>query len=302
MSQRKPGGRRAWFWGTMGAFSLALGVIAVARAEAPKVGDKIEIKFGDSWVEATVTWTEGERVRARSAQGLESWFNPGEFRAASKTETKPGEKPAETPAAPEKAAPLKSGDDVQVSFAGTWLPAKVLKIEGQRVQAKLQSGMEKWFDSGQYKLPAGAKPVAGAKAPALPRAGETVEVSFAGTWLEAKVLKLEGQRVQAKLASGMEKWFDAGDYRTLAKIEPKFYGGLAAGSKVQAFDGSRWLPATVKKREAARFFIHYDDWPDVWDTWLNSDKIKPRAEAMGQFATGGLQAGAGGAAGPEGGI
>ncbi|MDB5321247.1 MAG: hypothetical protein JWN40_2878 [Phycisphaerales bacterium] len=298
MSQRKTGGRRAWVWGTLGAFSLSIG-IAGARAEAPKVGDKIEIKFGESWVEATVTWTEGERVRARSTQGLESWFNPGEFRAASKTETKPGEKPAEAPA-PEKPAPLKSGDDVQVSFAGTWLPAKVLKIEGQRVQAKLQSGMEKWFDSGQYKLPAGAKPLPGAKPPALPRAGETVEVSFAGTWLEAKVLKLEGARVQAKLASGMEKWFDAGDYRTLAKIDPKFYGGLAAGSKVQAFDGSRWLPATVKKREAARYFIHYDDWSDAWDTWLNADKIKPRAEAMGQFATGGVQASAGETSVPEG--
>jgi ribosomal 50S subunit-recycling heat shock protein len=303
MSQQKTGGRRFWIWGTLGALSLAVG-IAGARAEAPKVGDKVEIKFGDSWVEATITWIEGDRVRARSAQGLESWFNPGEFRAASKTETKPGDKPpaaGETPAAPEKTAgPLKTGDDVQVSFAGTWLPAKILKVEGQRVQAKLQSGMEKWFNQGEYKPPAGAKPLPGAKPPALPHAGDTVEVSFAGTWLEAKVLKLEGQRVQAKLKSGMEKWFDAGDYRTLAKIEPKFYAGLVAGSKVQAFDGSRWLPATIKRREAARFFIHYDDWSDAWDTWLNPDKIKPRAEAMGQFATGGVAAGAGETAAPEG--
>src|SRR3954468_20025394 len=173
MSQRKTGGRRAWFGGTLSALLLLI-CIATARGEAPKVGDRVEIKFGDSWVEATVTWIEGDRVRARSAQGLESWFNPGEFRAASKTETKPGDKPpaaAETPAAPEKTAgPLKTGDDVQVSFAGTWLPAKILKVEGQRVQAKLQSGMEKWFNQGEYKPPAGAKPLPGAKPPALPRA------------------------------------------------------------------------------------------------------------------------------------
>jgi ribosomal 50S subunit-recycling heat shock protein len=234
---------------------------------------------------------------------LESWFNPGEFRTPSKTETKPGDKPPapEAPAAPEKtASPLKAGDDVQVSFAGTWLPAKILKVEGQRVQAKLQSGMEKWFNQGEYKPPAGAAPLPGAKPPALPRPGETVEVSFAGTWLEAKVLKLEGQKVQAKLASGMETWFAPGDYRTLPKIEPKFYGGLVAGSKVQAYDGHRWLPATIKRREAARFFIHYDDWSDAWDTWLNTDKIRPRPEAMGQFATGGVAAGAGETAAPEG--
>src|SRR6266542_4455627 len=91
MSQRKMGGRRVWVWSVLGVFSLAIG-IAGARAEAPKVGDKVEIKFGDSWVEATVTWIEGERVRARSSSGLESWFNPGEFRAAGKTQTKPGDK------------------------------------------------------------------------------------------------------------------------------------------------------------------------------------------------------------------
>jgi hypothetical protein len=282
----------------VGVFALAVG-LTTALAEAPKVGDKVEIKFGDSWVEATVTWIEGERVRARSATGLESWFNPGEFRAAGKTETKPSDKPAaEAPA--DKSGVLKLGDKVEVSFAGAWLPAKMLKIEGQRIQAKLASGMEKWFAPGEYRLPGGAQPVlGGAKAavapPALPRAGETVEVSFAGTWLAAKVLKLDGTHVQAKLASGMEKWFEQGEYRVLPKIDPKFYAGLTPGSRVQANDGHSWLPATVKKREAARFFIHYDESSDAWDTWMTPEKIKPRAEAMGQWVIGG-----GGAAGAGG--
>jgi WD40 repeat protein len=231
----------AWVWGTVGVFVLAFG-LSTALAEAPKVGDKVEIKFGDSWVEATVTWIEGDRVRARSSTGLESWFKPGEFRAAGKTEAKPGDKP------------------------GTEAPADK----------------------------PGVKPAVAP--PALPRVGEMVEVSFAGTWLGAKVLKLDGTHVQAKLASGMEKWFEQGQYRVIPKLDPKFYAGLTPGSRVQAHDGHNWLSATVKKREAARFFIHYDDWSDAWDTWLTPEKIRPRPEAAaGQVATaGGAAPGAGG--------
>jgi hypothetical protein len=40
-------------------------------------------------------------------------------------------------------ADLEPGDKVEVKFAGTWLPATVLKREGVRTQVKLESGMER---------------------------------------------------------------------------------------------------------------------------------------------------------------
>ena len=128
---------------------------------------------------------------------------------------------------------------------------------------------------------------------AAPQPGDSVQVSFAGTWLEAKVLKVEGPRVQAKLASGMEKWFDAGQYRLVPKVDPKFYTGLAVGSKVLARDGNRWRAATVKQREPDRFFIHYDGTNDVRDQWLAADNVRPRAEDVAAF-TAPVAGGAGG--------
>ena len=277
--------------------------LSVALADTPKVGDKVEIKFGDTWLEATVTWVDGNRVRARSSTGLESWFNPGDYRQPGKPAATPDPKPDTTPANPpaaekpadKPAAPgaLQTGEQIKVSFAGTWLPAKVLKIEGTRVQAKLESGMEKWFDADQYRREAGAA-APGAKTVAPPRAGDTVEVSFAGTWLEAKVLKLEGGRVQAKLQSGMEKWFEPGDYRPIPKGDARFYAGLIPGSEVQAFDGNRWQPAVVKKREATRFFVHFDNSPDSRDTWVKSDRLRPRGGTV-TFANQGGNAGTPGA-------
>jgi ribosomal 50S subunit-recycling heat shock protein len=278
--------QRKVVWSGAWVAVLLLG-LSVALADAPKVGDKIEIKFGDSWLEATVTWVDGNRVRARSASGLESWFNAGDYRQAGKTDkpastpdTTPATPPADKPATGKPAAPepLRAGEDVKVSFAGAWLPAKVLKIEGTRVQAKLASGMEKWFDAGQYRREGGAAAPA-AKPAAPPRAGETIEVAFAGTWLEARVLKLEGPRVQAKLQSGMEKWFEPGEYRPIPRGDVKFYAGLIAGSQVQASDGNRWLPAVVKKREATRFFVHFENLPDSRDTWVQAARLRPRADS-----------------------
>jgi hypothetical protein len=223
--------QRKIVWSGAWVLVLMMG-LSVALADTPKVGDKIEIKFGDSWLEATVTWVDGNRVRARSASGLESWFNAGDYRQPGRPASTPDKAPANPPANPPTDKPAA--------------PA--------------------------------AKPVA------PPRMGETVEVSFAGTWLEAKVLKLEGPRVQAKLQSGMEKWFEPGEYRPIPKGDLKFYAGLIAGSQVQANDGSRWRPAVVKKREATRFFVHFEQLPDSRDTWVKSDRLRPRADASATFA------------------
>src|SRR4051794_25889454 len=72
-------------------FSLAA---LAAAAPPPKLGTKVEIKFGDSWLPATVTRAEGGRVRAVLESGMESWFGAGEFRAAGATTPPP---PTTTP-------------------------------------------------------------------------------------------------------------------------------------------------------------------------------------------------------------
>src|SRR5436305_14178957 len=67
---------------TLTLITLAAVLSAPAHAAEPKIGDKVQIKLGETWVDATVTDVEGQRARAKVGAGIESWFGPTDYRAA----------------------------------------------------------------------------------------------------------------------------------------------------------------------------------------------------------------------------
>ncbi len=56
-------------------------------------------------------------------------------------------------------------------------------------------------------------------------------------------------------------------------------GGFEEGDKVDILFGGVWYPGVVLKVGDKGWYVHYDNYSDSWDSWVEADKLRRRAEA-----------------------
>jgi hypothetical protein len=97
-----------------------------------------------------------------------------------------------------------------------------------------------------------------------------------GRWSEATILKTNAGQYFVHY----DGWSDAWDeWVTPARLRPRLPigGEFAVGQQVDIFEKRvRWSPGVILKRDGARYFIHYDGWPDTWNEWVDAEQLRPR--------------------------
>jgi Caspase domain/Agenet domain len=107
-----------------------------------------------------------------------------------------------------------------------------------------------------------------------PHFGRRLEVEYEEEWYKAKILDRneEDKFLVYYVVDGSEEWVTDDRIRS---YEPEMY---EMGSSVEVQDEEEeWYPATVKKAWYGLYYISYDDYDEIWDEWVGSDRLRDLA-------------------------
>jgi hypothetical protein len=188
---------------------------------------------------------------------------------------------------------LRVGQNVEVNVRGRWVEGEVTRVmpDGQSVQVRIKQGGRPQVGVvalGQVRLP--SKPGAsdstlGGAEPAFPGGQLRMWSDATGQFkIEAVLVAKQGANIKLRKTDGVEisvpiSKLSRADVEFLATApDPQNQttgsASFQAGQKVEVLQSRRWWPATVVRTEGQRWLIHYDDYSDAFDEWVESDRIR----------------------------
>ena len=106
---------------------------------------------------------------------------------------------------------------------------------------------------------------------AVPDVGKRVMVEYEEEQYKAKILEVNesGEFLVKYMIDGSQEWV------TKDRIYPYKPEMMEIGTDVEVLDeNEEWLPAIVKKSWYVLHLISYNDYSELWDEWVNSDRIR----------------------------
>jgi hypothetical protein len=190
--------------------AIALLLSGIARAADPaRIGDRVQVKLGENWVDATVTDVEGQRIRAKIAAGVESWFGPADYRPATTAPPAATTGPARSGAATQAAKPalpakptIVVGQKVEGDWGVGWRAGTVTARDGERTKVKFEIGPERWLGPKEVRTIR----VADARFYADLKVGGEVLAHDGHSWLRARILAREPERFKIHYVDWSDAW------------------------------------------------------------------------------------------------
>lgn len=96
-------------------------------------------------------------------------------------------------------------------------------------------------------------------------------------WYEATIKKIEDEQYFVHYegyGSSSDEWVEEDDVRT-REHEKTDDNGYAVGQKVKAWDeeNEEWYSAIIQEIRKGQYYVHYVDYDDSYDEWLDADEI-----------------------------
>ena len=212
-----------------------------------KKGDKLEIKWGETWYRAEVLEVDGERYKVRYdgySAAWDEWATAAKLRdiVVATTAAAPV---AGTPAGAAAAGAWKVDDRVEALSYGQWYPGKLIQVEAARVRVTFDgysSSSDEWVPLANVRKPGGpAKAVTGPAATpatlAFPARPAGAKAGLGGVWL-----RVETYFFGTSLSINNEGWF----FTPGGRVSKSPSGGLdlkalATAPDARTSDGSYWI-------------------------------------------------------------
>lgn len=106
--------------------------------------------------------------------------------------------------------------------------------------------------------------------------GDSAEVLWNGKWYPAKVIDTKPDSCQITYTgydSSWDEWVGADRIKIGEQPEPNPY---PVGTAVQVLWNNKWYAAKVIELKPDSWKIHYDNYSDKWDEWVNESRIKAK--------------------------
>jgi hypothetical protein len=108
------------------------------------------------------------------------------------------------------------------------------------------------------------------------RQGERVEVEWKGKWYRAQIMESSGDQCKVHYIGFADSWDEWVGPERIRAFQPKH---VEAGTPVEVLwnKDKKWYPAKVVRTWYGLTFIHYDDYSNEWDEWVNVDAMRLRS-------------------------
>ena len=227
---------------------LAFTVVLAVSAAEYKVGDGVEGKWGNFWTPGTIAAVEGNRYKVHYTNygdAFDAWL---------------------------------TADAIRPPQTGAKDTAKA------RIDEMNAAGKPRTDTAGTGAAGTAAAATAAATKPSTTAyaAGTGVEINWHGGWYPGKVTEVKGYSYKVRYdnsGENFDEWVGADRLKpdpraAQAPAEP--VGAVAGGERVEALDlNTKWVAATVLKKDGAKVLVRFDGQSDIWDKWETPDRIRP---------------------------
>ncbi len=229
------------------SWALAISVTTPLLAAPWKKGDKLEIKWGETWYKAEVLEVEGERYKVRYdgySAAWDEWATSAKLRDIAVSPA-PAAAVAGTPAGAAAVGPWKVDDRVEALSYGRWYPGKLTQVEASRVRVTYDgysSSSDEWVPLANVRKPGSALaavtgPAAKPATLAFPARPAGATAGLNGVWL-----RVETYFFGTSLSITNEGWF----FTPGGRVSKSPSGGMdlkafATAPEARTSDGSYWL-------------------------------------------------------------